>query len=571
MLEAAYGPWDLGIALLSAALLLAALRARARPLALCALALLPVALVYAWNPDNRVYSYHGLMHVSVVYQILEQGLPAGNPLLAGEPFRFAWGPHALAAGVSRVFGASPAWAFAALNLCALAVSVCCLFRLGLRVCGDARAAAFGVVAALYGFTFVQVFERLPAGFGWLDTNGLAPITKFSNMTALPLGVACCAVFLDALAGIAEPGPRDRRRPLLVFASVAGAALLYPLLWLGMGAGAAGAGGLLLLRGATPPGRLLRDGALPALLGSLAALPYLVAVGVADAEEAARLASPAHAARYALDLLFPALPLAALLVFSRRPLAALARERRDLVLLLGGFAAANALVALWIEGPVEEGIEYKYRMLACLTLGPLAGLALETLRRRSTAAAVALVALLLVPAANDLRFKATRGGVLDPFVERGTNLVHAEPGPGELYGWIARETPADAAFVDAQLALPAFARRALFVGLHSRARRVSPGRYHDGWLLDPETAYPELVGGLEETRARLPIARRLLAGRELDRAARELERAVARAELGPVYVVARDAAAAERLAAHASFAPVFRNETARVFRFAPRAP
>jgi hypothetical protein len=39
----------------------------------------------------------------------------------------------------------------------------------------------------------------------------------------------------------------------------------------------------------------------------------------------------------------------------------------------------------------------------------------------------------------------------------------------------------------------------------------------------------------------------------------------------VYVVARDAAAAERLAAHASYAPVFRNEAARVFRFTPRGP
>ena len=74
--------------LLSAALasaLFLAMRVTKRSAWLLLLAALPLVLLYLWNPNFRVYSYHGLLHSSVVYQILNGFVPPDCSLLAGEP------------------------------------------------------------------------------------------------------------------------------------------------------------------------------------------------------------------------------------------------------------------------------------------------------------------------------------------------------------------------------------------------------------------------------------------------------------------------------------------------------
>ncbi len=81
---------DLLAAAAAALVLLWVLARPRRGLFLWSLALLPILVVYIANPENRIFSYHGFLHLSIVNLILEDGLPPANPVLAGETLRYQW-------------------------------------------------------------------------------------------------------------------------------------------------------------------------------------------------------------------------------------------------------------------------------------------------------------------------------------------------------------------------------------------------------------------------------------------------------------------------------------------------
>ncbi len=62
-----------------AGVFLGALRLRVPGWGMLILALLPVLLIYLVNPHYRIYSRHGLMHVSIVNQVLVHGVPPEAP------------------------------------------------------------------------------------------------------------------------------------------------------------------------------------------------------------------------------------------------------------------------------------------------------------------------------------------------------------------------------------------------------------------------------------------------------------------------------------------------------------
>jgi hypothetical protein len=115
----------------------------------------------------------------------------------------------------------------------------------------------------------------------------------------------------------------------------------------------------------------------------------------------------------------------------------------------------------------------------------------------------------------------------------------------------------------------FARRALFVGLDGRRKRAGGGRYHDGWLLDPESLLPTLIGGDAGERSR--AARAVLAGSGTHAAAQRLAAIAREAHLSHVYVIAREGAAARRLEKSDRYRALFRNAAATVFRLDLGAP
>jgi hypothetical protein len=143
------------------------------------------------------------------------------------------------------------------------------------------------------------------------------------------------------------------------------------------------------------------------------------------------------------------------------------------------------------------------------------------------------------------------------------LRHADPREDELHRFLLAETARESAIVDSHLSVPVFARRALFVGLSDRARRARGVRFHDGWLLDPETVLPALVGG--DAHERAAVARAVLAGRAADAAGRRLAELARKSGLEHLYVIAREPGAASRLEASDVFRVVFRNAAATVLR------
>ena len=65
--------WPVALAAGAAALVLAAIRSRTPGWLLLGAACLPVAAILL-RDDVRIFSYHGLMHTSLVYRILAGGL-----------------------------------------------------------------------------------------------------------------------------------------------------------------------------------------------------------------------------------------------------------------------------------------------------------------------------------------------------------------------------------------------------------------------------------------------------------------------------------------------------------------
>jgi hypothetical protein len=562
--------WALPIAAMLAAILLrAAARPRAAPI-LWALALLPTIVTYLAGPVSRAYHYHGFLQQSIVYQILEDGLPPVNPLLAGETVRYAWGAHLVVAGVTRALGVSPAWSFALLNVGGLAISVLLLHRAARRL-ADREGAVLGVTLSFFAFTCMPILYRIAPA--WLvDGRGGQPVEKFSDLQPMAMGLTCCAIVIHAVVRLVDG--RDRPAPALLalFAGVAACGFFYPLLWLGIVAGGGAAVLAIWLRFPALRRRVVLAGA-AAGAGAAAVLPYLLLVANAHAEAPPlSLAGPRHIAAYGANVLFALLPLAALALWARRDVADAARAHAPAFWALGTFAAANALVSAAVTGPVDPGIEYKYRMLAFIAIGLLAGTAVSALRRRSAIAAFALLAIFLMPMVNNLRGKIAYGAPTDPFREDGVLMRHADPDQDELYRWIAANTPPHAALVDTHLTIPVFARRALFVGTdlrreRARRERGDAERFRDGWTLDAERTLPQVVGGAAgEIARRVAAARAVLDGGSLDRACQAFTETERRGAIDGIFVVARDGPTRERLEGDARFERVFANGAASIYRF-----
>ena len=114
------------LACLGAAALVLALRTGLHGAWLLLVAVSPLAVLCRF--DVRVFSFHGLMHASVVYRILEGGAPPDDPLLAGSPLPYPWLHHLLVAWLCRMLEVLPGTGFALLSAVALPATLWLLYR-----------------------------------------------------------------------------------------------------------------------------------------------------------------------------------------------------------------------------------------------------------------------------------------------------------------------------------------------------------------------------------------------------------------------------------------------------------
>lgn len=556
--------WALG----TAAALWLVLRLRARPWIAFLLWLLPTLLLIL-DFNRQTLSAHGLLHASIVYDILERGLSVrpGHPLLGGEPLLYPWAHHWIAAVAARLLGVTPAAVFGATGLLSLALFGLVMDRAAREIDEDVRYRILAVALALFGcnpFLYGPLASLVARAGVPLEPRAM-PWLKFVGVNSNHLGLLFTAM---ALLAILRAAAVERPRPgvyVLAGASMLGSALFYPMSFLTNGLWLAAAAAWLALRpgpsGTARAFRLLAS----ATAGTLPALPYLwlISAGRSAAGALQVALSPASVLRNSI-LLAVALAFPVALLAAVRPTPVLSEwaergERRGLEAVL--IVCAAAAIGVFALGFINPLVAYKFLMTAMLPLGLLVAAPLRRLCEARPAPALACLIVLFLPLGARMGQALTGGWpAAQPLTNRGAWLEPLDPAERDLCRWIAANTPPGALFVDSRLTVPPFGRRPLFVGLPQEP--VPPGT-HDGWGMPPELILGGVTGAdLERAERRRQLAVELLSPRAEPLAHGILTRLRDEAEGLPVYMVARDERIAARLA---GFRPVYRGPAGRVFQ------
>lgn len=215
------------------------------------------------SPNLRLSS-HGLLHSSIAYQVIDSGLPPQNPFFAGETLIYYWIYHLIAAGLSLGSGLSPLFAFAFLDLLAIAAVVPLLFLTG-RALGLKKGVSLlgGLIGLLalnpLGPIFFLIQEHsvtldhiragaVPTSLLHYQALGFdfrlaSPLSKFWNVSSFPSGVS---LFLFGFYVAVVVFESRLQRFVLLLITFCGLMLINPLVGLcfGLPMGAASLVGLV---------------------------------------------------------------------------------------------------------------------------------------------------------------------------------------------------------------------------------------------------------------------------------------------------------------------------------------
>ena len=472
-----------------------------------------VAIPLAISPWLRVRS-DSWVHVGIVWEILERGIPPQDPRFAGLPLNYVWFYNLFVALVSALRPEpAPFTTMAVANACWIAVLVAVAWQLAWSVWRERTAARAALPLLLTGLNAgalalwplwflralrgevrgraeaerilanahwdrAEVMHQLSAPFAWMVNAW----DKYMVGTALGYAYLLLAVMLWAGARwLGDPRERPAGAPpawrWLPVAALAAAGMMLFHSVVGLSAIPVGVGACVLLAvfarrvpGAGAASRpLLLAGALVA--GLAATWPYFRSI--ASGWDPSR-SGVTH--RYLqLDWPMPwtlvtACGLTAIVAWAgiRRVIA----ERRVAGLWLLAWTAGMLGFALVVHLPESNESKFVWQVFAPLAL--LGGAGLPALlaawsRRLGRFGAAALTTFVFVlPSA-----LLWRGFLLDP---SGATAPETQRDPGEppLYAWVREATPARAVFVDdhSRDVLLVEGRRRLLAGTPHRAERAA---------------------------------------------------------------------------------------------------
>jgi len=529
-------------------------------------AVLPLVLLYALNPAFRIYSRHGLLHASILYQGLEHGVPPPNPLLAGEGLGYHWGYDLLGAAFSRFLGVAPSWSYSTLNIVALTLVLLLLGRVSRDLVDRPARALLGPLVAVFAITPVPLWWLKQTAFsqqyfGPLMARATPVFHKFANVNGVPVGRACCALALTALGTCRRGGSRVAGRALLA-ASVTGCGLLYPPLLPGLLVTVGAFTAVYLIRSQAPDlATRVWAAALDAVVvavGVVLAAGVLVVLGMRTATSVALLDTRFLTADV-VSLLLTGLPMVVVIVAAWDGL----RRHGDHLLIDQLLVAAAANAACFLAFSLTDRNEYKFLLLSQVLLGLVGGPALFALRRRIGFCAAAVTALVLLGSFVHIYencFYRHRDAEVQ-LAEVGRRLVHPDPEQDQLYSWIGEHTPGSAALVDTEPLVTVLGPRAVLAPYRGGGRRRLLAERERGFVhrvdLFP-TRFSGNDSGVVTTRRKL-VQTLLDGGRNDVELARRLLREVG---VSPVYVVCRSPAVKRRLA-RVGAEEVFRSDRGRV--------
>jgi hypothetical protein len=446
-----------------------------------ALTFVPVPVVALFSRQFDLVGWHGFMHASPIYRILEGGpVPPEEPLFAGGTLRYPWVEHWIVAHLAQLSDANVHVLTLSIEICAYAAFLAGGYWLASAITRETGAIALGVLFTGFGISIFHVglllepFERAFPGL-WLESR-VVPLDKFANISAMPLGYAALAIATAAGVRLASGMGRASRLSSVVAACTLIAALVHPLSWACLVCFQSVVLGVLILSRTPQDFRRAAWLAAAVALPCLIALPYLRSVGVSESADGwSGLTSPASLgwAKVGDAAVFLG-PLGLLTYLHRTDLGRMLRAgNRPLALLLLAIPClAGAYIAIRFPGRNE------YKFLLCLVLpaAPLLGICLRALAERHFLLTALLVFALLTPGARALGVRPWFQ-VTTPCRADGRYLRALDPTKDQLYQWIATETPRDAVFISSDLGIPPLGRRALYIPVDS------PWRGRDGWGLE----------------------------------------------------------------------------------------
>lgn len=482
------------------------------------LGVLPPALLFFLAPGMRVYGYHGFVQAGIAYQMLSGSFPPGSPLLAGMPGTYPWAGALVVAAIAKALGISLFWASAVLSILSLIALLLATYKIGLLVTGNGESSLFGTTLALYAFTFTQTVPEnplkdalrviLPLPFE--EPRGAPILEKFNGCTAFPLGIALYAVAFLFLLKLTKEGSPNPRRLVTFAASLVAVAFVYPYLFPSLAllclavvvwAWRSGSGKRLAVH---------VSGAV--VVAAALALPYYLQLKAGRSGPALELITPLGLLRDLVVIVVTFLPMSMLLAWGRRPIRATSRAQGRVATIVLFSVGMNLVLFAVLMAPLWS--QHNYLLLAIFALGIVGGTAFRALSLRAWPAALALLAVLLIPFSLDCIHKARDwNDAPRNFLESGIVFEPIDPDERALYSWMRTQTDPRAVFVDTDLALPVFGQRALFVALPKQAEiKALTTKGGDGYSLDPRI-FLKIVDGYSEALVdrRLRIARQLLAG------------------------------------------------------------
>lgn len=521
-------------------------------------------------PDWATY-WHGFMHSSIVYQIVEHGVPVANPLMATESLLYPYGHHALIAGLMRVVPISPVQAFILTDLLTLCVFALLVERAAAMVSIERAVRVFAVLFAVLGpspFVQAPLSDLFGShGFGFTAEARFVPLSKFIGINNNQLGLVFCALGLYGML-LMSAGRRRVAGGAALAVALLGSGFLYPTSWLNIVV-CAGAAAVAL--------RLLREHrtvtwlmVAVVLVTTIMVLPFLWSITHGKSTTAAiqLVASGSQLLRklaVLLSLLSLAMPLA---WYGRTVIGASVRQWPTTWAVLAAATGASLITFLAVSMP--DASEYKFLQLAIVALALPLALALHALCQRNMLVALVVMLVAALPYAIPFNVAMMREPVSDSVYSDGRILRHRDPEQDALYRWIVLNIPRDATMLDSYLTIPALARRPLLIGLDLRRElgrlKGNAGTMQDGWMMSAREFLLNVVGVEPNKYARLrDAAEQVLTSRPASRDAAALEALVQASGGRPLYLVVRDSEVNARLASQWRLRRLYAGRAASVYR------
>jgi len=561
------------------------LKAQARWWVLAAVFVVLTAFTFMYD-GHREAGFHGFMHASYVYAIMEQGLPPEDPLFAGEPLRYPYLLNGLLAQCLLRVAITPGTCFALVNLLALSATIFVIYRTAVLIRAERTFCILAVVLALIGGPFID-----GPVVGALELIGIPrevrhlPYSKFHQANSNQIGYLCFAIALYAsLRLFCSP---SRRRPpasscrkigagALLCVATAAAMLFYMFSWL-LVCMCVGASAAVML---ASPNKNARKGGFYALiavaLSSAACMPYILSiVSERSSEGSLSLAGVGSVLRSLEVALLALAPAATLSVIYRDSMVAEFRKHVSVAVVLLVWFSIPCLLSIIVLAPVNN--QYKFLSHALLPWALITAIAIEAFyRSRKTAAIVFIFMLSVALTWRHATIVRTGWPAIDPTWADGAFLRHADTAEDTLYAWIAKSTPVNAVFLDTQLTIPTFGRRSLYVGLNWRRERLmqaDPRVFSivDGW--DVNAVMPVEVGGHARPKVeqRRTTAAALLSADSASVEPRQLAQVLEDVPARSVYIVARDPSVRCRLRHDQRMDLAYEGDNASVFLIAETRP